>query len=92
MEPARLESLCFLYVGAVFTLVGSLLFFSTGTFRYVIIFGTGPIFLAQGIYWLRNPDARANPATEYGLGTYALLTLAVFATITTSVILYLQFT
>ncbi len=92
MEPARLESLCFLYIGVVFTLAGSLLFSSTGTIRWVVIFGTGPIFLVQGIYWLRNPDAPTNPATEYGLGIYVLLMLALFATMTTSVLLYLQFT
>jgi len=91
MNPARLETLSFLYVGAVFSLTGTVLVASTGSLRWVAIFGTGPIFLALGAYWLRNPHARSTVPTSYGPRIYAILALAILSTVISAGLLYLRF-
>lgn len=91
MNPARLESLCFLYVGAVFTLTGGLLVWSTGALTWVAVFGTGPVFLALGGHWLRTPDARSTAPTSYGPRLYAILALSILSTAVSAVFLTVQF-
>lgn len=91
MTPARLELLCFLYVGAVFTATGGVLLAATGSLSWLVTFGTGPIFIALGVYWLRNPDARSTVPTSYGPRIYAIVALAILSTLTSAGLLYLQF-
>jgi hypothetical protein len=91
MTPARLETLCFLYAGVVFTATGSGLLATTGSLSWLVTFGTGPIFFALGVYWLRNPSARTTVPTEYGPRIYAILALALLSTLTSLGLLSLRF-
>ena len=91
MDPARLESLCFAYIGALFTGTATLLAWTQSDLSWLIIFGTGPLFLVAGLYRLRNLDRLGNPPTEFGWRIYSLVVLVAFATLVVAFQLYAHF-
>lgn len=91
MDPARFESLLFVYVGALFTGAAALLAWTQSDLSWLVVFGTGPLFLLAGLYRLRNLDRLGNPPTEYGPRIYSLVILALFATAVVAFQLYAHF-
>lgn len=91
MDPARFESLCFVYVGVLFTGAGTLLAWTQSDLSWIAIFGTGPLFLVAGLYRLRNLDRLANPPTEFGKRIYSLVVLAALSTAVVAFQLYAHF-
>ena len=91
MDPARFESLCFVYVGVLFTGAAGVLAWSQSDLSWLAIFGTGPLFLLAGLYRLRNLDRLGNPPTEFGRRIYTLVALAVLATVVVAFQLYAHF-
>ena len=92
MDLARLEALCLLYVGSLFSACGGLLAWSTGDTTWLIIFSTGPVFVVIALYWLYNPNVRSTTPTEFGLRQYTILALAAIATVVVAGLLVLEFT
>lgn len=91
MDPARFESLCYTYIGALFTTAALLLAWSQSDLSWLAIYGTGPIFLIGGLYRLRNLDRLGNPPTEYGRRLYTLVALGGLATLVVAFQLYAHF-
>jgi hypothetical protein len=91
MDPARFESLCFVYIGALFTGTAALLAWTQSDLSWLAIFGTGPLFLIAGLYRLRNLDRLGNPPTEFGWRIYSLVVLAGLSTLVVVFQLYAHF-
>jgi hypothetical protein len=91
MDPAQLESLCFVYVGALFTGAAVLFTWTQSDLSWLAIFGTGPLFLFAGLYRLRNLDRLRNPPTEFGARIYSLVALSALATVVVAFQLYAHF-
>jgi hypothetical protein len=92
MDPARFESVCYIYVGALFTGTAALLAWSQSDLSWLVIYGTGPLFLIAGFYRLRNLDRLGNPPTEFGRRLYTLVALAGLATLVVAFQLFAHFT
>ncbi|WP_340100867.1 hypothetical protein [Salinibaculum salinum] len=91
MDPARFESLCFVYIGALFTGAAALFTWTQSDLTWLAIFGTGPLFLVAGLYRLRNLDRLRNPPTEFGTRIYSLVILSALATVVVAFQLYAHF-
>lgn len=91
MDPARFESLCYTYVGVLFTGAALLLAWTQSDLSWLVIYGTGPLFLIAGLYRLRNLDRLGNPPTEFGRRLYTLTALAVLATLVVAFQLFAHF-
>ena len=81
MDPARFESLCYTYVGGLFTGTAVLLAWTQSDLSWLVVYGTGPLFLIAGLYRLRNLGRLGNPPTEFGRRLYTLVALAGLATL-----------
>lgn len=91
MDPARFESFCFVYVGALFTGAAAVLTWTQSDLSWLAIFGTGPFFLLAGLYRLRNLGRIGNPPTEFGARIYSLVVLSLFATVVVGFQMYAHF-
>ncbi len=91
MDPARFESLCFVYVGTLFTGAAALFSWTQSDLSWLVIFGTGPLFLIAGLYRLRNLNRIGNPPTEFGTRIYSLVALSALATVVVAFQLYAHF-
>jgi hypothetical protein len=91
MDPARFESLCYIYIGVVFTGTAALLAWTQSDLSWLVIYGTGPLFLVAGVYRLLNLDRLGNPPTEFGRRLYTLVALAGLATLVVAFQLYAHF-
>lgn len=91
MDPARVESGCYVYVGTLFTATAVLLAWTQSDLSWLAIFGTGPIFAGLGLYRLQLAPRRWNAPEEFGSRVYSLLALAAFSTLIVAFQLFAHF-